>query len=296
MLSDWATIEGTVLDFAIPSFKETVRDPLTAAIEAVNDIVNNYPAPYNLMVSGGLDSQAMLYAWKMSGHPFNAYCFRYNKTFNEHDIKTLPIFCEQENISYTIVDFDYFKFLEEEYDSIAKRYKCSSPQISMHIKMASFFEGTCMYSGNFLNIQSASLTYALLGVYRFSQTSEGKNIVPYFFLHTPELAYSFNFLGQHRNIKDGRYKSILPYYNRVIDCQLAGFPVVAQEKKLNGFEKFKEYYDSHGYVLKDFRNKMKWHSKPSQRPFDWLFRYPYEDQFGEPPLTFILNKLPYVIT
>jgi len=241
MINHWAKVEGTVIDFTVPSFKETVKNPLHAAIEAVDDIVKNYPPPYNLMVSGGLDSQAMLYAWKMSGHPFNAYCFRYNETFNEHDIKTLPIFCEQEDISYTIVDFDYFKFLEEEYDSIAKRYKCSSPQISMHIRMASLIEGTCMYSGNFLNMQSASLTYALLGLYRFSQSSEGKNIVPYFFLHTPELAYSLNFLESSSDTKANLSTSHITYAYRVHLYQMGGFPVIPQTKKLNGFEKFKEH-------------------------------------------------------
>lgn len=298
MSNDWIKNEGEIVDFTVPSFKETINDPLSAAIEAVNDIVKNYPPPYNLLASGGIDSQAMLYAWKKSNHPFKVYTFRYNETYNAHDIETLPLFCKQEDIDYSIIDFDYFKFLEEEYDTIANRYECSSPQIAMHIKMASFFnEGTCVYSGNFLGYNSAQLTYAILAVHRFSKTPEGKNVVPYFFLHTPELAYSFT---QMREVG----KVILVHetdsstYGKNANVKMyrvSGFPVIAQQGKFTGFEKFKEHYDSHDYVLKDPKNKLKWQFKPSKRPFDWLFRYPYEDKFGCPQLKFIITKPPYVI-
>lgn len=288
MIDDWVKIEGTVIDFTVPSFKDAVNDPFLAAIEAVNDIVRNYPPPYNLLASGGIDSQAMIYAWKKSSHPFNVYTFSYNETYNYHDIETLVEFCEREKVSYNIIDIDYFKFLEEEYDIIANKYRCSSPQISMHIKMASFFnEGTCVYSGNFLNSNGAHLTDAILGIYRFSKTPEGKNVVPYFFLNTPELAYSFrNF---RRNHTFSRPTENSTYIDKVNTYQECGFPVIPQKEKFTGFEKYKEYYDSHDYVLKDPKTRLKWQTKPSRRPFDWLFRYPYEDTFGCPLLTFILN-------
>ncbi len=295
MFHNWVKIEGNVIDFTVPSFKTTIHDPINAAIEAVNDIVEHYPPPYNLLASGGIDSQAMIYAWKMSGHPFKIYTFRYNETYNLHDIETLPLFCEQEDILYNVIDFDYLNFLEKEYDTLAHRYQCSSPQISMHIKMASFFdEGTCIYSGNFLNFDGANLTNAILGLYRFSRSPEGKNVVPYFFLHTPELAYSFN---QARLIKKLEYSRDNDGYKqdpRVKIYHSAGFPVIPQKQKFTGFEKFKEYYDSHDYVLKDNKNRLKWHNKESHRPFDWLFRYPYEEKFGPVFLGFRMNRPPYI--
>ena len=297
VLTHWATLDGTDIDFTVTSFKETINDPLQAAIEAVNSIVENYPPPYNLLASGGIDSQAMIYAWKKSNHPFNVYSFRYNETYNMHDIQTLPLFCEQENIPYTIIDFDYFKFLKEEYDSIAKKYQCSSPQISMYIRMASFFDkGTCIYSGNFLDHSGATLSYAILGLYRFSKTPEGKNIIPYFFLHTPELAYSMN---QYVNNNPGPTIRSLSrrgvYANKVNKYRAAEFPIIEQQSQLNGFEKFKEYFDSPEYMIRDVTTRMKWSNRPSPRQFDWLFRYPYEDLFGEPELNFILTQPPFNI-
>jgi hypothetical protein len=293
-MHSWVKVTDQLVDFTVSEFKETVKSPIQAAVEAVNDIVKNYPPPYNLFVSGGIDSQAMLYAWKISNHPFNVYTFCYNETYNIHDIKTLFLFCERESIPYTIVDFDYFKFLEEEYDGIAKKYKCSSPQISMHIKMASMFTGTNVFSGNFLATGSAVLSHAILGIYRYSRTSEGKHTIPYFFLHTPELAYSIHCFKQY-NFHQLNELERVGYLRKARVYNLVGFPVIPQEQKFTGFEKFKEHYDSHTYVKEDPNNRVKYCTKPSARPFDWLFRYPYEELFGEPRLNFILNKYPYYI-
>jgi hypothetical protein len=292
-MHSWVKVTDQLVDFTVSEFKETVKSPIQAAVEAVNDIVKNYPPPHNLFVSGGIDSQAMLYAWKISNHPFNVYTFRYNQTYNIHDIKTLFLFCERESIPYTIVDFDYFKFLEEEYDGIAKKYKCSSPQISMHIKMANMFTGTNVFSGNFLLQESAVLTHAILGIYRYSRTSEGKNTIPYFFLHTPELAYSMHGFKQY-NFDQINELEKLAYRRKARVYNLVGFPVIPQEQKFTGFEKFKEHYDSHTYVKDDPKNRLKFGNKASARPFDWLFRYPYEELFGEPRLNFILNSPPYI--
>jgi hypothetical protein len=295
-MHSWAKIKDQLLDFTVSEFKETVKSPIQAAVEAVNDIVKNYPPPYNLFVSGGIDSQAMLYAWKISNHPFKAYTFRYNQTYNIHDIQTLFLFCEQENIPYTTVDFDYFDFLEKEYDSIAKRYQCTSPQIAMHIKMGSMFTGTNVFSGNFLLPDAALLSHAILGIYRYSRTNEGKNTIPYFFLHTPELAYSIIAFkqGNQDNFNEINELADPGYQRKICIYHLAGFPVIPQEQKFTGFEKFKEHYDSHTYVLEVPRNKLKYCKKASMRPFDWLFRYPYEDLFGDPELSFILNQPPYI--
>jgi len=289
-MNPWFKVNEKLIDFTVTEFKETVKYPVTAAIEAVNEIVENYSAPYNVLVSGGIDSQAMLYAWKMSNHPFNAVSFRYNQDFNWHDIKTLSQFCEQENVKYEIIDVDYFDFLENEYDNLARKYCCSSPQIAMHIKMAMSLPGTRIFSGNFLSSQSATLSDAILGIYRFSITEEGKHTIPYFFLHTPELAYSLNYLTYSNSDDFGS-----DYDRRVNTYKAMGFPIIPQEKKLTGFEKFKDYYDSHQHVLKDKKNRLRFHNRASHRPFDWLFRYPYEEMFGDSPLSYVLNSQPLLI-
>lgn len=279
-MKNWATIKDDAIDFTVLDLK-LPKSTIYASIDAVNKIVEEYPPPYRLLVSGGIDSQAMLYAWKLSNQPYQAVSFVYNDFMNEHDLVTLREFSNKENITVDYIPFDYFSFLANEYDHFANKYLCSSPQITAYIKFTQMLEGTCIFSGNFLLYDSAVLTYAMLGLYRYSLTEEGKNTVPYFFLHTPELAYS---MRNHDILKPHTYEHRVNLYKQ------AHFPIIAQEQKYSGFEKYKEYYDKHHReVYKNKEIRMKYAIKPSQRIFDWIFRYPYEEKFNDPQLKFILN-------
>jgi len=266
----WATVKGLTIDFRVPNLI-LPDSTIDAAVDAVNQIVNDYAPPYNLMVSGGIDSQAMLYAWKLSNHTFNAISFVYNEGMNEHDLVQLKEFAKRENIDITYFSLDFLNFAKNEYDSIAVKYQCSSPQISTHIKFTQIVGGTCVFSGNFLHRRGAALTHAVLGLYRYSLSAEGKNTVPYFFLYTPELAYS---LRKYRTkCSEGTQDEKIDLY------QQAGFPIIPQPQKFTGFEKLKDYYDEHyGYVVKD-KSKIRYMRRPSHRAFDWILRYPYEEKF-----------------
>lgn len=257
-------------------------DPLDAAVSAVKYISENYIPPYNLMVSGGIDSQAMLYAWKKSGINFNAISFRYNDSVNSHDLEQLKEFAERENINIEYRDFDLHNFLDSDYDRIANKYTCSSPQISTHIKFSEDMDGTIIYSGNYLNKTGPHLDYAVLGLYRYLINST-KSVIPYFFLSTPSLAYSFLKYYNSNGIVD-------PYKLKVKIYQDAGFPVMAQKEKYTGFEKVKEYYDEKFSDLVDNKMKLEFANKPSKRTFDLLLRYPYEKKFGNPKIHYILNN------
>jgi hypothetical protein len=260
-------------------------NPLDAGIYTVNYIVKNYPPPYTLMLSGGVDSQSMLWAWHKSGHKFNTISAKYNHDMNYHDLKTLEEFSLKYQIPMTFIEFDLLDFLENDYDEWANRYDCSSPQICTYMKLASLItDGTRIFSGNYINSNHAnplSLDYAILGIERFSKISN-TSIVPFFLLETPELAYSFdNILKQVPS--DDFYKWKVNTY------QQSGYPVIPQETKLTGFEKVKDYYDQHYKHLVTTNHKLMITSNPSRRVFDLLLRHPYERKLKHPKLKFILN-------
>lgn len=279
-MKNWATIKDSTIDFTVTDLK-IPKSTIYAAISAVNKIVEEYPSPYYIFASGGIDSQAMLYSWKLSNQPFKAISFVYNDDMNEHDLVTLREFSAAQNIPITYLPFDYFSFLENDYDQMAHKHRCSSPQITAYIKFTELFCGTCIFAGNFLFQWDAGLTYPILALYRYSLIEEGKNVVPYFFLHTPELAYS---MRNYDIAKLGTNEGRVELYRQ------ANFPVIAQAQKYSGFEKYKDYFDEHRKdVYQNREIRMKYAKKPSQRVFDWIFRYPYEEKFNDPQLKFILN-------
>jgi hypothetical protein len=55
---------------------------------------------------------------------------------------------------------------------------------------------------------------------------------------------------------------------------LAGFPIISQNKKYNGFEQIKAYYEQFKYRVST-KTRLKHADKISKDVFDLLFRYPF---------------------
>jgi hypothetical protein len=258
---------------------------LEAAWEAIDHITKNYPPPYTLMCSGGIDSQSMLYAWIKSGHPFSIASVRYisNGTwFNVHDLNTLFKVARHHNLPVTYYNFDIIDFLENgELQKYATMYDCTSPHITTYMKMSEVVSaGTILYSGNVITRASTSMSYPILGLQRYASSIAGtaRELIPFFFLHTPSLAYSLSFA-------DNSLSKDTPYSN-------AGVPLVFPEKKFSGFEHIKDYYDKIESTV-PAALKRNFVSRPSRRAFDLLFRYMLE---GEKPSPKVESKILTKIT
>jgi hypothetical protein len=249
------------VDFTNFDNTKTILSPSESAIDAVYKIVENYPAPYTLMCSGGRDSQTMILSWLAAGVPFEIMSVRYisdNIFFNEYDLITLEGLSKLHGLNIIYQDLDIISFLENELSEINKLTEVGSPQYATHIKFSDFVPiGTILYSGNTLGADHAQLGYHGFGLHRHAINieTETKKIIPFFFLHTPDLAYS---ALNNRKIKDD---NIFPIVHRPAD-------------KFNGFEKIKEYYDKY-FKRVTPAHKLKGAGYPSTRVFDLLFRYPY---------------------
>lgn len=245
-------------------------DPLYETINLIHNITKIYPEPYQLFVSGGIDSQAMLYAWKKSNIPFNAYAFVYNNHFNEHDLNTLKTFCQILDIKVNFVDVDFFKFLKSDLINYSKSYICNSPQITFHMTFAEKInKGTKIYSGDAMS----SLDYTILGLKRFADKNDN-NIVPFFFMENPRLVGAF--INQIKYVfKDPVYQSLFkgnPYLTKSYVYNKSGFTILPT-KKFSGFEQYKLYFDNLKHLVPPI-NRLKFANFKSKRNFDLLYRYP----------------------
>jgi hypothetical protein len=260
------------IDFTNDGIFPREMSSLDAAKYTVDVITKNYPAPYNLMCSGGTDSQVMLWAWKISGVPFNLISIRYVTNgvwYNDFDLVKLIDFAKTHNIEINFLDFDVINFVENDLFDVAKKFECDSPQISTYIQMSELIqEGTILFSGNFV-FYTPSMGYSHLGLQHYDvwlEKNTSKRLIPFFLLHTPELGYSFRLRDNsvvkqmRQHIKDNLYLE-------------NGYPIIIPEDKFTGFEKIKEYYDQ-------FQNRVTaktrfiYSNMDSPRVFDLLFRYP----------------------
>jgi hypothetical protein len=285
------SIVNKILNF---DFRRKHKEPhltgLDAALYNIDYITTYYPAPYTLYLSGGVDSQAMLYAWAKSGIPFNTFSGVYNFESNLYDLESGSIFAKMLGIKISYYNFDLINFLETEHRDFALKYKTGSPQFTTFIKMASLTtEGTVIFSGEcappryFKNPKSPPVVVPGandMGLYYYG-IIENKPIIPWFFIETETIAYSWEFTLSHSNKEDDtvekNYK-VNDYKEKVKIYHQNGYPVVPQDKKQNGFEKIKEYYDNNSPTQPTIKDKFAAGYYHSNRNFDLLYRNKYEDK------------------
>jgi hypothetical protein len=282
----WYKIYENTIDF---STDNTLVNILDAAKITVEHIIKNYPPPYNIMVSGGIDSQAMLYAWKLFGKDYIPTAVMYNDYLNEHDLVTLDTFSQEQNISIEYLKFDLLKFYETEYDTISEKYKCRSPHFGAHLGMTENLQGTCIFSGDCLGKTGANIRFNNICMY---EATKYRSVVPYFFMHTPEIAYSKVFVTNKYKRKKLDYADIQQLYQeKAILLINEGFPIIPQQAKYTGFERVKDLYDEKYRHLITPKISLKYANKPSKRTYDLLLRYPYEDKFGTPNFRYIIDDI-----
>jgi len=243
-------------------------DPLESAVRAVNNIVNTYPPPYTLLCSGGIDSHAMIYSWKLANVPFRAVTFIYDRFMNDHDYPILVDFCKLHNVNLEFKHISHFNFLENELINFSKKYICNSPHITFHIKMAQLItEGTVIFSGQPI-FKHAGLNYTILGTYRY-KLMERKELVPFFFIEDPELAGSLLYYSNNLDHSKEELHSLRDYQIKSYVYIKSGFSIIPTYKK-SGFEQYKIYYDRFPISVFD---RLYRKENPSNRAYDMFFRY-----------------------
>jgi hypothetical protein len=141
-------------------------------------------------------------------------------------------------------------------------------------------EGTVIQSGNFLNINQVPVNNPILALHRYAKRT--KKLIPYFFLSTPNLAYS-----AHTFLKQNRISQ--PYHQKVALYRNTGFEIIPAEKSFSGFEKIKEYYKKHFSKKLSLAHKLTTYPNASRQVFDVLLRFPLMSKYDVKNIRFHTN-------
>jgi hypothetical protein len=270
----WGLEFSQTFDPKIPFYVDTTnliksnKSLLEVSTRVIKEITEKYPPPYHLMLSGGMDSQIMLWCWLNSDISFHPVSVKYTgapefkQILNEHDLIELEQFATNHDIPIDYYYFDIINFLENDLKNYATKYQCTSPQICAHMCMSEELSGgTIIFSGNFA--RDFNYTYTILGLKRYADTS-GRSVIPFFLLHDPELAGVLpQAPGNGNNYSTKKYEA----YSKL------GVPVIPQPGKQTGFEVIKDYYDTRKDLVVPPKIRIKYANMLSKRKFDLLFRY-----------------------
>jgi|TARA_B110000881_G_scaffold209820_1_gene216524 hypothetical protein len=120
--------------------KKTITRPVKTYHEELllnaRAITERFPGPFDLMLSGGVDSELVLYCHKKLKLPINIFVAKYADGLNQLDFHEAMETCRIYDVKPTIIDIDLKKFFEsgEAYDYYTKSY-CAAPGHLPHMKI-----------------------------------------------------------------------------------------------------------------------------------------------------------------
>lgn len=82
---------------------------------------DSFSEPFDVLLSGGIDSEVVVRTFHELGIKHNTVIFKYEDDLNIRDVKSSIQICDALNIPYKIIDFNLRKFYENEASSIFEK-------------------------------------------------------------------------------------------------------------------------------------------------------------------------------
>ena len=125
-------------------FKKIINRPLKShkeeLLENTRVIRDSFKEPFDLLFSGGLDSEIILRCHVELKIPINVFIFKYENDYNYHDVRHALRICDELNVTPTVVDFNLQKFFENDAYDIWKKGYFHKAGTLPHMKMIEYLD------------------------------------------------------------------------------------------------------------------------------------------------------------
>jgi hypothetical protein len=116
---------------------QSYKEELLLNTAAIKDTLGG---PFDLMFSGGVDSEVILRCHVELGIPINVFIFKYENDYNLFDLQQAIKICKELDVKLNIIDFNLKRFFENEaYDIWKTGYYLNAGRLP-HMKMLDFLD------------------------------------------------------------------------------------------------------------------------------------------------------------
>lgn len=224
---------------------KTYREELLSNAQATRDA---FSEPFDLMLSGGVDSEIILRCYLELKIPVNVFIFKYEDDINFVDFNNALTLCKTLNVKPTIVDFNLQHFIENEAHDFWKISLTKTLKRTINMKMITYLDnipimgdGLCANS-NTMVLENGIWKYCVPEQH-FGQTIYCKYInrpmITLWYMYSPEVLLSFINSPIIKKFEEG--KLMLPSFNQLKYINLRRYWPINIRPKITGFESIKDH-------------------------------------------------------
>lgn len=238
-----------------------------------NMMAENYTQPFDVLLSGGIDSEVVVRMFHKLGVKQNVYTFRLEDNLNKVDVDFAKSICNELGIKLNLIDFNLKKWFENEAEAIYK--KTWFPVIEKLVRFSYFEyldnviimgEGEPYWrrenaeafseSGNRVrdtDYSTKSEWRFHLAEYDFMNSLYGKltnrTIIGEWYLYVPEVIMSFHKLPVIKRLLNDEIKGKISSWSSRTEIHQEIFPTIRPKPKLVGYEGLGEPTNKPAYMI-----------------------------------------------
>jgi hypothetical protein len=232
---------NSFVDRPVKTYKEELYNNAMAMRDYFSD-------PFDVLLSGGIDSEVIVRTFKDLGIKHNTYIFKYKNNFNYREVNSAIDICQCLNIPYKIIDIDLQKFFETDAYDIFKASGCIRAGRLPHLKFFDYLDNIpIMGEGECYWWREKGLDYSKKSSWAFPMNESNHNCSIYlhklgrenicdWYEFTPFFVKSFNNLPIIQDLindkhlgKQSSWWARLPIHKEI-------WPDIKDKKKLIGYE------------------------------------------------------------
>jgi hypothetical protein len=225
--------------------KKTIDRPLKShkqeLLENTRFLRDQFSEPFDLMFSGGLDSEIILRCYTELKIPINVFVFRYKNDYNTRDVCHALRICQELSVTPTVIDFDLEKFFENDALDIWNQMHVTKAGRLPHMKMIEYLdnipvmgcEPPCWKFVN--NSWQFELDEIEFGQLIYCKTTQRTAIIDWYG-HSPEITLSHALLPRIQSMIKSGTNVNYEFLKHVLYKDI--WPEIAVRTKRRGYEKF----------------------------------------------------------
>lgn len=230
------------------NIKLSTKNYHEALIFNAKAVAESFTQPFDVLLSGGIDSEVMVRINKDLGIKQNVYTIKFENDYNKRDVDSAIEICKSLSIPLKIIDFNLKRFFENDAASFYNMTYMSRVEILPRLAWHDFFDNTLVFGDGepywkrilVENYNQKSKWVMCLDEYEFAQdlysAYRSKDIVGSWYTFTPDIIFNFMKTPLINNLINDQIPGKLSSWSSRVPLHRTIWPNIKDKIKLVGYE------------------------------------------------------------
>lgn len=232
----------------IPSYK----DALFNNAKLMRDM---YSEPFDVCLSGGIDSEVIVRTFKTLGIKFNTFIFKLEDNLNIQDVSDAIDICTELNLDYSIIDFNLRSFFENDALDMFNQHPYVTVERLPRLKWINYLDNIPVFGdGEPYWRRKKEDDYAVKSEWNFVFAEEsqyansfyardiGRKVISEWYEYTPEIILSYYHTPIIKKLLNDEIHGKISCYSSRAELHRDIWPDIKYKQKLVGYEGFLPAY------------------------------------------------------